>query len=233
MGLCSRLAQSSRGKNFRSGLPFLVLILSLILLPHEYREARCVKPGVTWALWERDWDIHHLTPTTWDLPETSVPPAWLNHFWAVVLPVTQKYLPMRPDNKNVLFGNKCCGSLSAFRIWMKSSSTAGLGNELLQDARSNQVPVNSPSISSMCHFMNLQYFAYINISFYYWDKISLCREACPCLLILLPSPLKDYFMSSLSVLSVNAGQWGLESCRCSDFSDNLHLPFSNNSFIED
>lgn len=46
-----------------------VLILSLILLPHEYREARCVKPGVTWALWEQGWEIHHLTPTTRDFPE--------------------------------------------------------------------------------------------------------------------------------------------------------------------
>lgn len=50
-----------------------VLILSLILLPREYREARSVKPGVTWALWEQDWESHHLTPTTRDFPETVKP----------------------------------------------------------------------------------------------------------------------------------------------------------------
>lgn len=139
---------------------------------------------------------------------------------------------MRLDNKNVLFGNKCCGSLSAFRLWIKSSSTAGLGNELLQDARSNQVSVNSiPSIYSVCHFMNLQYFAYKHL-------ILLLRQDLPSRrLVLICDPLlsllKDSFMSSLSVFSANAGQWGLESCRCSDFSDNLRLPFSNNSLIVD
>lgn len=161
MGLCSELAQSSRGKK---GLwirpPLSRFLFSPVFFCLVSTEKHAVLNLVTWALWEQDWESHHLTPTTWETRD-GVLPAWLNHFWAVVLPVTQKYRPMRLDNKSVLFRNKCCSSLSTFRIWMKSSSTAGLGNELLQDARSNQVPVNSiPSIYSMCHFMNLQYFAY-------------------------------------------------------------------------
>lgn len=145
MGLCSESLEmgpviSRKGLWIRSPLSqFLFSPLFFCLVSTE-------KHAVLNLVWPGHSGSRIGRVTTWR-PLLGIFQRRLNLFWAAVLPVTQKYRPMRPDNKSVLYGNKCCGSLSAFRIWMGLSSTAGFGNELLQDARSNQVPVNSiPSI---------------------------------------------------------------------------------------
>lgn len=150
IGVCSELAQSSwrKGIWIRSSLFFLILIsslwnVSLHSSASGVQRNRCVKPGCYPGAEVR-------------FSSLQANSLWSPGMFLELLNCSSCSSRDSSDWTEV----RCSGTNAATLDW----------NKLLQDSQNNQLHLNSiPSICSMCHFMNLKYFAYE--VFYYWDTV--------------------------------------------------------------